>query len=76
VSLIASLELVELTPRFSIARRNRCRLSLSWALWTRFIWRLLCSVEMMAADITIATHDAALGLSAKAHGLTVVGLAK
>ena len=32
--------------------------------------------EMTAEDITIATHDEALGLSAKAHGLPVVGLAK
>jgi hypothetical protein len=40
-------------------------------LATALLWK-----EMTAAPITMATHDAALGLSAKAHGLSVVGLAK
>jgi hypothetical protein len=34
---------------------------------TALLWK-----EMTAADITIATHDEALGLSANAHGLAVV----
>ena len=40
-------------------------------LATALLWK-----EMTATPITMATHDEALGLSAKAHGLSVVGLAK
>ena len=40
-------------------------------LATALLWK-----EMTAADITVATHDEALGMGAKAHGLAVVGLPK
>lgn len=37
-------------------------------LATALLWR-----EVSPADLTMATHDAALGLAARAHGLRVVG---
>ena len=37
-------------------------------LATALLWK-----EMTGTQITLATHDEALGLSAKAHGLSVVG---
>ena len=39
-------------------------------LATALLWK-----EMAGAQLTMATHDESLGLSAKAHGLSVVGLA-
>jgi predicted nucleic acid-binding protein len=75
VSLIASLELVELDAAVFDRALQPMPTELGTLdaihLATALLWK-----EMMAADITIATDDAALGLSAKAHGLTVVGLAK
>jgi predicted nucleic acid-binding protein len=75
LSLIASLELVEL----DIAVLDRASQPMPTELGTLDAIHLATALlwkEMTAADITIATHDEALGLSAKAHGLAVVGLAK
>ena len=75
LSLIASLELVELDAavldRASQPMPTELGTLDAIHLATALLWK-----EMTAADITIATHDEALGLSAKAHGLAVVGLAK
>jgi predicted nucleic acid-binding protein len=75
LSLIASLELVELDAavldRASQPMPTELGTLDAIHLATALLWK-----EMTAADITIATHDETLGLSAKAHGLAVVGLAK
>jgi len=75
LALIASLELVELDAavldRASQPMPTELGTLDAMHLATALLWK-----EMTAADITIATHDEALGLSAKAHGLAVVGLAK
>jgi len=75
LSLIASLELVELDAavldRASQPMPTELGTLDAIHLATALLWK-----EMTAADITIGTHDEALGLSAKAHGLAVVGLAK
>ncbi len=39
-------------------------------LATAILWK-----DMTGVDLTMATHDAALGLAAQAHGLPVVGVA-
>ena len=39
-------------------------------LATALLWK-----EMSHTDLTMATHDTALGLAARAHGLPVVGVA-
>ena len=75
LSLIASLELVEL----DVAVLDRASQPMPTELGTLDAIHLATALlwkEMTAADITLATHDEALGLSAKAHGLAVVGLAK
>ena len=75
LSLIASLELVEL----DVAVLDRASQPMPTELGTLDAIHLATALlwkEMTAADITVATHDEALGLSAKAHGLTVIGLAK
>ena len=75
LSLVASLELVELDAavldRASQPMPTQLGTLDAIHLATALLWK-----EMTAADITIATHDETLGLSAKAHGLAVVGLAK
>jgi len=75
LSLIASLELVELDAavldRASQPMPTELGTLDAIHLATALLWK-----EMTATDITIATHDDALGLSAKAHGLAVVGLPK
>ena len=74
LSLIASLELVELDAtvldRASQPMPTELGTLDAIHLATALLWK-----EMTATDLTIATHDEALGLSAKAHGLSVVGLA-
>ena len=73
LSLIASLELVELDPgvldRASQPMPTELGTLDAIHLATALLWK-----EMTATPITMATHDKALGLSAKAHGLSVVGL--
>ena len=73
LSLIASLELVELDAavldRASQPMPTELGTLDAIHLATALLWK-----EMTATDITIVTHDEALGLSAKAHGLAVVGI--
>ena len=75
LSLIASLQLVELDSavldRASQPMPTELGTLDAIHLATALLWK-----QMTAADVTLATHDEALGLSAKAHGLAVVGLAK
>jgi predicted nucleic acid-binding protein len=75
LSLIASLELVDLDAAILDRASQPMPTELGTLdaihLATALLWK-----EMTATPITMATHDGALGLSAKAHGLSVVGLAK
>jgi uncharacterized protein len=75
LSLIASLELVELDAavldRASQPMPTEIGTLDAIHLATALLWK-----EMTGTQITMATHDEALGLSAKAHGLSVVGAAK
>ena len=74
LSVIAALELVELDAgvldRASQPMPTELGTLDSIHLATALLWK-----EMTGAQITMATHDEALGLSAKAHGLPVVGSA-
>jgi predicted nucleic acid-binding protein len=73
LSLIASLELVELDAsildRASQPMPTEVGTLDAIHLATALLWK-----EMTATQITMATHDGALGLGAKAHGMSVVGL--
>jgi predicted nucleic acid-binding protein len=75
LSLIASLELVELDGAILDRAAQPMPTELGTLdaihLATALLWK-----EMTATQITMATHDEALGLGAKAHGLSVVGLSK
>ena len=75
LSLIASLELVELDAAILDRASQPMPTELGTLdaihLATALLWK-----EMTATQITMATHDEALGLSARAHGLSVVGSAK
>ena len=75
LSLIASLELVELDAavldRASQPMPTELGTLDAIHLATALLWK-----EMTATPITMATHDEALGLSATAHGLSVVGVAR
>jgi predicted nucleic acid-binding protein len=75
LSLIASLELVELDAavldRASQPMPTELGTLDAIHLATALLWK-----EMMATQITLATHDEGLGLSARAHGLSVVGVTK
>lgn len=72
LSLIASLELVDLDAgvldRASQPMPTELGTLDAIHLATALLWK-----EMTGIDITVATHDEALGLGAKAHGLPVVG---
>jgi predicted nucleic acid-binding protein len=74
LALIASLELVELDAvvldRASQPMPTELGTLDAIHLATALLWK-----EMTGAPITMATHDEALGLSAKAHGLSIVGSA-
>lgn len=73
LSMTASLELVEvdaaILDRASQPMPTELGTLDAVHLATALLWK-----EMMATQITMATHDEALGLSAKAHGLSVIGL--
>jgi predicted nucleic acid-binding protein len=73
LSLVASLELVELDATILDRAAQPMPTELGTLdaihLATALLWK-----EMTASPITMATHDEALGLSAKAHGVSVVGL--
>jgi predicted nucleic acid-binding protein len=75
LALVASLELVELDAavldRASQPMPTELGTLDAIHLATALLWR-----EMTGTPITMATHDEALGMSAKAHGLPVVGLAE
>jgi predicted nucleic acid-binding protein len=74
LQLIASLELVELDDVVLNRSAQPMPTELGTLdaihLATALLWR-----EVSHVDLTMATHDGALGLAAKAHGLPVVGLA-
>ncbi len=73
LALTASLDLVEIdSPVLERAAQpmptqlgTRDAIHLSTAL----LWR-----EMTGSDLVMATHDSALAIAAKAHGMTVVGI--
>lgn len=73
LSLIASFELVDLDAavldRASQPMPTELRTLDAIHLATALLWK-----EMTGIGITMATHDEALGLGAKAHGLPVVGV--
>jgi predicted nucleic acid-binding protein len=75
LSLIASLELVELDAavldRASQPMPTELGTLDAIHLATALLWK-----EMTGTQLTMATHDAALGLGAKAHGLSVVGVSE
>ena len=75
LSLIGSLELVELDAavldRASQPMQTELGTLDAVHLATALLWK-----EMTGAALTMATHDEALGVAAKAHGLAVVGLPK
>ena len=74
LSLIGSLEVVDLDAavldRASQPMPTELGTLDAIHLATALLWK-----EMTGVDITVATHDEALGLGAKAHGLAVVGVA-
>ena len=71
--LIASLELVEIDAAVLDRAAQPMPTELGTLdaihLATALIWK-----ELSLVDLTMATHDSALGLAAKAHGLPVVGM--
>ncbi|MGH9482755.1 MAG: PIN domain-containing protein [Terriglobales bacterium] len=74
LELIASLELVEVDA-VVLDRAAQPMPTLlgtldALHLATAILWR-----EQFRADLTMATHDSALGLAARAHGMPVVGVA-
>ena len=73
LQLIASLELVELDAivldRAAQPMPTELGTFDAIHLATALLWK-----EISASELTMATHDAALGLAARAHGLRVVGL--
>ena len=73
LSLIGSLEVVELDAavldRASQPMPTELGTLDAIHLATALLWK-----EMTGVEITVATHDEALGLGAKAHGLPVVGV--
>lgn len=74
LSLIASLEVVELDAvvleRASQPMPTELGTLDAIHLATALLWK-----EMTGKVLTMATHDESLGLGAKAHGLSVVGIA-
>jgi uncharacterized protein len=75
LQLIASLELVEIDAVVLERAAQPMPTELGTLdaihLATALLWR-----EMTRADLVMATHDGALALGAKAHGLPVVGVAR
>ena len=73
LQLIASLELVDIDAVVLDRAAQPMPTELGTLdaihLATALLWK-----EMSSVDLTMATHDGALGLAAKAHGLTVVGI--
>ena len=75
LELIASLEVVELDAVVLDRAAQPMPTELGTLdaihLATALLWQ-----EMSRVDLTMATHDTALGLAARAHGLTVIGVAR
>ena len=75
LSLIASLELVDLDDavldRASQPMPTELGTLDAIHLATAILWK-----DMTRVEITMATHDHALGLGAQAHGLSVIGVAR
>jgi predicted nucleic acid-binding protein len=74
LELIASLELVEIDA----VVLDRAAQPMPTALGTLDAIHLATAVlwrEQFRVDLTMATHDGALGLAARAHGMAVVGVA-
>jgi predicted nucleic acid-binding protein len=73
LSLIASLELVELEPTILDRASQPMPTELGTLdaihLSTALLWK-----EMTGVQPTVATHDEALAVAAKAHGLRVLGV--
>jgi uncharacterized protein len=73
LSLVASLELVELDAAILDRASQPMPTELGTLdaihLATALLWK-----EMTGSLMTMATHDQALGVAAKAHGLPLVGL--
>ena len=73
LQLIASLELVEIDAVVLDRAAQPMPTELGTLdaihLATALLWK-----EMSHVELTMATHDGALGLAAKAHGLPVVGV--
>jgi predicted nucleic acid-binding protein len=73
LELIASLQLVELDTTVLERAAHPMPTELGTLdaihLATALLWR-----ELSRADLTMATHDSALGLAARAYGLPVVGI--
>ena len=73
LSLIASLEIVEIDQAVLDRAAQPMPTEIGTLdaihLATALLWK-----EMTGADLVMATHDAALGLGAHAHGLAVVGV--
>lgn len=73
LSVVASLQLVELDAAVMDRASQPMPTELGTLdaihLATALLWK-----EMTGAPITLATHDEALGLGAKAHGLPVIGV--
>ena len=75
LSLVGSLELVEMDAvildRASQPMPTELGTLDAMHLATALLWK-----EMTGVQITMTTHDEALGMGAKAHGLSVLGLPK
>jgi predicted nucleic acid-binding protein len=73
LALIGSLELVEIDSvvlgRAAQPMPTELGTLDAIHLATALLWR-----ELMGAELTMATHDGALGLAARAHGLPVIGM--
>ena len=73
LELIASLELVEIDTVVLDRAAQPMPTELGTLdaihLATALLWR-----EQFQSDLTMATHDGALGLAARAHGMSVVGV--
>jgi predicted nucleic acid-binding protein len=73
LELIASLEIVEIDARVLDRAAQPMPTELGTLdaihLATALLWK-----EMTRADLTVATHDIALAVGSRAHGLAVVGV--
>lgn len=74
LTLVGSLELVDVDPLVLERAAQPMPTELGTLdaihLATALLWK-----DMTKLDLVMATHDGALGLAAKAHGLRVLGLA-